>query len=343
MATYTNSPLVNCTIYSPNHSGQRSHAIDTITIHCMAGSMSIEGCGTWFANPSARCSSNYGIGSDGRIALYVDEANRSWATSSSANDNRAVTIEVANVQNCEPYAVTDAAYTSLIRLCADICQRNSIKELIWSEDRTTRMGHYHGCNMTVHRDYANKSCPGEYLYSHMQDIANKVNAILSGGADPDPDPEEEPGTEITPTWYEVTTQSDPLNVRSYPGSVGAIIGRFPKGEVVTATRRHDGWLYVTGGSLTGWCSSAYLTEVTPLPTEEREEDTMDIAAFVEAITPEQAACIMDKARTWWRKMPESEWASTELADAVKNGITDGTRPRDVATREEVAVMIERAL
>ena len=92
----SNSPLVSYTKLSPNHSGRRNHVIDTISIHCMAGNGSVETCGALFADPARKASSNYGIGSDGRIGLYVDEANRSWCTSSASNDNRAVTIEVAN-------------------------------------------------------------------------------------------------------------------------------------------------------------------------------------------------------------------------------------------------------
>ena len=103
----SNSPLVSYTKLSPNHSGKRNHVIDTITIHCMAGNASVETCGALFANPSRKASSNYGIGSDGRIALYVDEANRSWCTSSASNDNRAVTIEVANNGGAPDWPVSD--------------------------------------------------------------------------------------------------------------------------------------------------------------------------------------------------------------------------------------------
>lgn len=83
----SNSKLVSYTRFSPNHSGKRRHAIDTISIHCMAGNLSVESCGRLFADRSREASSNYGIGSDGRIALYVDEGNRSWCTSNASNDN----------------------------------------------------------------------------------------------------------------------------------------------------------------------------------------------------------------------------------------------------------------
>ena len=175
--SYTNSPLVNHTRLSPNHSGVRNHAIDTITIHCVVGQCSVEALGSLFADTNFGASSNYGIGYDGRIGMYVEEKNRSWCSSSSSNDNRAVTIEVAS-DTTEPLAVRDAAYKSLIKLVADICKRNGIKRLKWSTNRYERMNHLNGCNMTVHRDYANKSCPGTWLYERHGQIAAEVNKLL---------------------------------------------------------------------------------------------------------------------------------------------------------------------
>ena len=174
---YTNSPLVSYTKLSPNHSGLRNHIIDTVSIHCVVGQCSIEALGSIFASSSKEASSNYGIGYDGRIGMYVEEKNRSWCTSSSSNDNRAITIEVAS-DTFEPYRVTEAAYKSLIKLLVDICKRNGIKKLVWSTNRSERMNHRNGCNMTVHRDYANKSCPGDYLYNLHGQIAKEVNAQL---------------------------------------------------------------------------------------------------------------------------------------------------------------------
>lgn len=170
------SPLVDYIKLSPN-CGTRTAKIDTITIHCMAGNLSVETCGAGFANPARKASSNYGIGSDGRIALYVDESKRSWCTNSTSNDNRAVTIEVANTKAAHPWPVSTKAYEALIELIADICKRNNIKELRWEGDKNL-IGQINKQNMTVHRWFAAKACPGDYLYERHGDIAKRVNAIL---------------------------------------------------------------------------------------------------------------------------------------------------------------------
>jgi N-acetyl-anhydromuramyl-L-alanine amidase AmpD len=174
----SNSSLVSYTALSPNNSGRRNHTIDTISIHCMAGDLTVESCGALFAQTSRKASSNYGIGSDGRIALYVDEANCSWCTSSKSNDNRAITIEVANTVAEHPYPVSDAAYNSLIALLVDICRRNNIPELRWKADKSL-IGQPDKQNMTVHRWFENKACPGEWLYSRHGQIAAEVNKILN--------------------------------------------------------------------------------------------------------------------------------------------------------------------
>lgn len=176
----SNSPLVNYVRISPNKTSPRNHKIDCITIHCMAGNLSVETCGNVFAPTSRKASSNYGIGSDGRIAMYVEEKDRSWCSSNSANDNRAVTIEVANDGGAPDWHVSDKAMESLINLCADICKRNDIKVLKWSTNKSDRVNHLNGCNMTVHRDFASKACPGNYLYNKHSYIASEVNKILNG-------------------------------------------------------------------------------------------------------------------------------------------------------------------
>ena len=174
----SNSPLVSYTKLSPNHSGKRNHVIDTVSIHCMAGNASVETCGAIFADPSRKASSNYGIGSDGRIALYVDEANRSWCTSNADNDHRAITIEVANNGGAPDWPVSAKAYESLIQLLADICRRNpGIGRLRWKGDKSL-IGQVKRQNMTVHRWFAAKACPGNYLYYLHSQIAAEVNSLL---------------------------------------------------------------------------------------------------------------------------------------------------------------------
>ena len=173
------SSLAKVVVESPNRSSPRMSKIDTITIHCMAGNLSVESCGALFAKSSRKASSNYGIGSDGRIACYVGEEDRSWCSSNRANDNRAITIEVANDGGADTgWHVSDKAYKSLISLLVDICRRNNITKLVWSNNKNDRVNHKNGCNMTVHRDFANKSCPGDYLYSLQSKIANEVNSLL---------------------------------------------------------------------------------------------------------------------------------------------------------------------
>ena len=172
----SNSPLVNYTQISPNRYSPRNHKIDTITIHCVVGQVSVEALGCIFAPTARQASSNYGVGYDGRIGMYVEEKDASWCSSSYENDNRAITIEVAS-DTTHPYAVTDKAYNALIELVADICKRNGIKKLLWKGDKSL-IGQTDKQNMTVHRWFANKACPGDYLYNLHGDIANKVNAKL---------------------------------------------------------------------------------------------------------------------------------------------------------------------
>lgn len=183
----SNSPLATVTIYSPNCNKPRNHAIDTITIHHMACIMTVEACGNGFAKPSRQASSNYGIGSDGRIGLYVDEANRSWCSSSAENDNRAITIEVSNnVEGEEAIAagwtVSDKALASLINLCVDICKRNGKKKMIWCGTKAltdTRTFAADEMRMTLHKWFVATGCPGAYLESKMSYIANEVTKRLS--------------------------------------------------------------------------------------------------------------------------------------------------------------------
>ena len=179
----SNSCLISYTKLSPNHSGKRTHSVDRITPHCVVGQLSCETiCDCFPAGRGASC--NYGIGKDGRIALCVDEDNRSWCSSSNANDQRAITIECAS-DKTEPYAMTDAVYASLIDLCTDICKRYGKTKLLWFGDKNKTLNYNPAADemiITVHRWFANKSCPGDWLYNRLGDLAAKVTAKLGGTA-----------------------------------------------------------------------------------------------------------------------------------------------------------------
>ncbi len=171
---FTNSPLVTYKLISPHRGSRNGHKIDTITIHCFVGQVTAKrGCEVFQQKDSC----NYVVGYDGSIGLVVEEKDRSWCTSNRANDARAVTIEVA-CENKHPYRVNDAAYKTLLDLVTDICRRNGIKKLIWSTSKADRVNHRNGCNMTVHRDYENKACPGQWLYERHGQIAAEVNKRL---------------------------------------------------------------------------------------------------------------------------------------------------------------------
>lgn len=177
----SNSPLVSYTKLSPNHSGKRTHSIDRITPHCVVGQCSVEILGNIFYPTSRQASCQYGIGVDGRVGMYVEEKNRSWCSSSNENDQRAITIECAS-DTQHPYAFKDVVYNKLIELCVDICKRNGKKKLLWLGDKNKTLNYNPASDemvLTVHRWFANKSCPGDWMYARMGDLASKVTAKLS--------------------------------------------------------------------------------------------------------------------------------------------------------------------
>lgn len=185
----SNSSLVTCTVLSPNHSGARTHKIDRITPHCVVGQLSAQRIGECFPNGRG-ASCNYGIGTEGGVCLIVDEANRSWCSSSNANDQRAVTIECAS-DKVDPYIMNDTVYTKLIELCTDICKRNGKKKLLWLADKNTSLNYEpkdDECVLTVHRWFANKSCPGDWLYSRLGNLAKEVTSELCGSSQSDNKP-----------------------------------------------------------------------------------------------------------------------------------------------------------
>ena len=178
---YSNSSLVSHIRLSPHHSGQRVYPIDRITPHCVVGHSTVEGLGELFANPACLASSNYGIDDQGRVGLYVEEKNRSRCSSSYENDQRAVTIECAS-DVAEPYAMSENVYNCLIDLCVDICQRYGKKRVVWISDKEKALSYQPDedtMQLTVHRWFANKSCPGDWLFVRLGDVAEKVTARLA--------------------------------------------------------------------------------------------------------------------------------------------------------------------
>ena len=178
------SKLTSCTIYSPNHSGQRTYKVTRITPHCMVGQMTAQACGGLFAKASYEASSNYGIGKDGEIGLYVDEKNRSWCSSSADNDNRAITIECASGTK-HPYSMNMVVWDSLVNLCADICERYGKKKLLWLGDKSKTLSYTPAEDemvLTVHRWFAAKACPGDWLYERMGRLAEEVTKRLKDPA-----------------------------------------------------------------------------------------------------------------------------------------------------------------
>ena len=265
----SNSPLATYTRITKNKTSPRNHTIDTITIHCIVGQWTAkQGC-DYFATTDRQCSANYVVGKDGSIGLSVDEKDRSWCSSNGTNDNRAITIEVAS-DTTHPYAVTAKAYAALLDLVTDICKRNGIKKLVWSTNKNDRVNHRNGCNMTVHRDFANKACPGEYLYSRHGEIAAEVNRRLQGasnggGVVVTPPAAEKPTggtTEATVTPYLVRVKISNLNIRKGPGTNYGSTG-FIKPGVYTIVAESTGTGATKWGKLksgAGWISLDYATK-----------------------------------------------------------------------------------
>ena len=200
----TNSSLVVHTNISPNKTVNRNHAIDRISPHCVVGQTTAESLGSWFAKESTQASSNYGIDKNGRVGMYVEEKDRSWCTSSRDNDHRAVTIECAS-DTTHPYAMKDIVYEKLIELCVDICKRNGKTKLLWIADKDRALNYKLASDemlITVHRWFANKSCPGDWLYERLGDLAAKVTTQLNSKVEL---PEEEPEEVVSAIKYYVQT------------------------------------------------------------------------------------------------------------------------------------------
>lgn len=263
----SNSPLVNYTAISPFKTSPRKRTIDALIVHCMAANLSVETCGNVFQRPNRNASSNYGIGSDGRIGMYVYEKDRAWCSggkdkngkvirvngiSGADWDQRAISIEVANDGGAETgWHVSDKAMESLVNLLVDICQRNGIPKLLWKNDKTL-VGKMDQQNMALHRWFSNKSCPGDYLVSKHEWLMEQVNARLNGQPTPTPAPSGFP--------YKVKITCDTLNVRKGPGTSYKVVTQVHKGEVYTITAEQNGWGKLKSGA--GWICLKYTIRIS---------------------------------------------------------------------------------
>lgn len=272
---FTNSSLATVKMISPNRTPNRNHTIDTITIHCFVGQVTAKrGCEV-FQPSSKGVSCNYVVGYDGSIGLCVEEKDRSWCTggytkdangnqvpirvngiSGSSNDYQAVTIEVAS-DATHPYAITDKAMAALIELCADICRRNGIKQLLWSGDKKL-VGNPAKQNLTVHRWFAKKACPGDYIYQRLGDIAAKVNAKLgaSGAA-------AAPAAPVSNVPYTVRITATDLNIRKGPGTNNAKVGVIKPGvyTIVSEATGQGATLWGKLKSGAGWVSLDFCKKI----------------------------------------------------------------------------------
>lgn len=261
----SNSKLISYTKLSPNNSGARTHAIDRITPHCVVGQQTAETILGGFASTSRQASCNYCIGKDGKVGLCVNESNRSWCSSSPENDQRAVTIECAS-DTTTPYTMNSTVYATLITLCVDICKRNGKTKLIWLGDKDKTLAYTPKSGemvLTVHRWFANKACPGDWLYNRLGDLAEKVTAQLGGTTTTSTTKTTTSTTTTTTssfTAYKVkVTYKSGLNVRKGAGTTYGIATTVKYGEVYTIVgekkvgsqtwgklKSGAGWICLTG-------------------------------------------------------------------------------------------------
>jgi hypothetical protein len=190
----SNSPLVSYTKLSPNCSSRDGNKIYIFTPHCVVGQATVERLGDIFAPTKRQASSNYGIGKDGRVGMYVPETTRSWCTSSKWNDQRAITVECASDATA-PYAFKEVVFNRLIDLLVDCCQRNGKTKVLWFGNKDKSVNYKPKDNemlLTVHRWFdKNRSCPGDWMYSRMQKLADEANKRLGGQPEPQPTPEKD--------------------------------------------------------------------------------------------------------------------------------------------------------
>ena len=256
----SNSSLVNYTKISPYKNSPRNNKIKKITIHHMSGNLSVETCGKVFQSREA--SSNYGIDSNGRVGMYVEEKDRAWTSSSPSNDNQAVTIEVANDGGASTnWHVSDKALAKLIDLCVDICERNGIKKLNYTGDSSG--------NLTRHNMFAATDCPGPYLQSKFPYIASEVNKRLNRESSNKGNGSSSSKVNVT---YKVRTNGRWLpevkNLEDYAGNIGQKITdiaiKVDKGSIKYRVHTNGKWLpYVTGYNTSDY-NNGYAGNGTPI-------------------------------------------------------------------------------
>lgn len=270
--TMSNSALVTCTVKSPNHSGKRTKKLCRITPHCVVGQLKAKNIGYCFDDEARQASCNYGIGTEGDVCLIVDEANRSWCSSSNDNDQQAVTIECAS-DRTHPYAMNTKVYNKLIELCVDICRRNGKTKLLWLGSKEKTLAYKPKDDemvLTAHRWFANKSCPGDWLYSRFGELAKSVTAALGGVVADDNDDEE---MTFPKTPFTVNVLIHDLNYRSQPSMSGTVKGQTGKG-CFTIVEVKDGWGKLKSGA--GWIyleNPEYCTINGSVAVEKKEETT----------------------------------------------------------------------
>ncbi|MCM1324782.1 MAG: N-acetylmuramoyl-L-alanine amidase [Acetobacter sp.] len=282
-----------------------------------------------FAPTSKQASCQYGIGSDGRVGMYCEEKNRSWCSSSNANDQRAITIECAS-DTTHPYAFKDVVYNKLIDLCVDICQRYGKTKLLWLGDKDKTLNYNPASNemvLTVHRWFANKSCPGDWMYSRMGDLATKVTARLGGTAATTP--------QITTSnvrYQCKVTAKDGLNCRTQATTSSTIVKTYPTNTILTISKEQNNWGY-TGD---GWVSLDYVSKIN---------STVIVAEEEQEMTQEQFNKMMNNYMNDLASK-DTSWAQDYLTWAKENGIMSGDEkgrmmPLKFCTRQEAVVMMKR--